>query len=101
MANERFIACSGFLWLREVAAILRAELGEQAQRVPTLQMPDWTVRLLAKVSPTMRTVSSELGTARHQDATHARELLGWVPRPGREAIVATARDLIGLGVLRR
>jgi dihydroflavonol-4-reductase len=101
MAGERFIACGGFLWLREVAAILRAELGEQARQVPTLQMPDWAVRLLARLSPTLRTVASELGTLRHQDATHARDVLGWVPRPPREAIVATARDLIRLGVLKR
>jgi dihydroflavonol-4-reductase len=101
MADERFIACGGFLWLREIAAVLRAELGEQARRVPTLQMPDWAVRLLAKVSPTVRAAASELGTVRHQDASHAREVLGWVPRAPREAIVATARDLIKLGVLQR
>lgn len=101
MADERFIACAGFLWLREIAAVLRAELGEQARRVPTLQLPDWSVRLLAKVSPTVRAAASELGTVRHQDSTHAREALGWTPRPPREAIVATARDLIALGVLRR
>lgn len=98
MADERFIACGGFLWLREIAAILRAELGEQARRVPTLQMPDWAVRLLARFSPAVRAAASELGTARHQDASHAREVLGWVPRPPREAIVKTARDLAALGV---
>jgi len=96
MAGERFIACGGFHWLHEVAAVLRAELGEQARRVPTRRMPDWAVRLLAKVSPTLRAVASELGTVRHQDPSHARERLGWVPRPPREAIVATARDLIAL-----
>lgn len=100
MADERFIACGGFLWLREIAAVLRAELGEQARRVPTLQMPDWAVRLLARVSPTLRAVASELGTVRHQDSSHARERLGWVPRAPKEAIVKTARDLIALGVLR-
>ncbi|MDR7270788.1 dihydroflavonol-4-reductase [Pelomonas saccharophila] len=99
MADERFIACGGFLWLREIAAILRAELGEQARKVPTLNMPDWAVRLLAKVSPTVRAAASELGTARHQDSSHARAVLGWVPRPPREAIVQTARDLIALGVI--
>lgn len=100
MAGERFIACGGFLWLREIAAVLRAELGEQAQRVPTLQLPDWAVRLLAQVSPTVRAAASELGVARHQDASHARQVLGWTPRPPREAIVATARDLMALGVVR-
>ncbi len=101
MAGERFIACGGFLWLREVAAILRAELGEEAKKVPTLTLPDWTVRMLAKFSPLVRNAASELGTARHQDASHAREVLGWVPRPPREAIIKTARDLIALGVLPR
>lgn len=99
MADERFIACGGFLWLREIAAILRAELGEKAGKVPTLEMPDWVVRLLAKVSPAVRAAASELGTARHQDSSHAREVLGWVPRPPREAIVTTARDLVALGVV--
>jgi len=98
MADERFIACGGFLWLREIAAILRAELGDEARKVPTLHMPDWAVRLLARVSPAVRAAASELGTARHQDASHAREVLGWVPRAPREAIVKTARDLIALGL---
>ena len=101
MAGERFIACGGFLWLREIAAILRAELGEGARKVPTLSMPDWAVRLLARFSPAVRAAASELGTARHQDSTHAREVLGWVPRPPREAIVTTARDLVALGVVGR
>ncbi|MFT7776113.1 NAD-dependent epimerase/dehydratase family protein [Roseateles sp.] len=99
MAGERFIACGGFLWLREIAAILRAELGEQARRVPTLQMPDWAVRLLARISPTVRVAASELGTVRHQDSSHAQDVLGWAPRAPRDAIVATARDLIGLGLV--
>ena len=98
MAGERFIACGGFTWLRDIAAVLREELGDDARRVPTRQLPDWSVRLLAKVSPTVRAAASELGTVRHQDSSHAREVLGWVPRGPREAIVASARDLIGLGV---
>lgn len=101
MAGERFIACGGFTWLRDIASMLRAELGAQARRVPTLQLPDWSVRLLARVSPTVRAATSELGVVRHQDASHARAVLGWVPRPPREAVIATAQDLLALGVLRR
>ena len=99
MAGERFIACGGFTWLHEVAAVLREALGEQARKVPTRQLPDWAVRLLAKVSPTVRAAASELGVVRHQDASHASEVLGWVPRAPREAIVKTARDLVALGVV--
>ena len=97
MAGERFIACAGFTWLRDIAALLREELGDDARRVPTLNLPDWSVRLLARLSPTVRAAASELGTARHQDASHAREALGWVPRAPKEAILASARDLIALG----
>jgi len=96
MAGERFIACGGFTWLRDAAALLREELGDQARRVPTRPLPDWVARLLAKVSPTVRAAASELGVVRHQDSTHARDVLGWVPRPPREAILASARDLIAL-----
>ena len=96
MAGERFIACGGFTWLHEVAAMLREELGDAARRVPTRRLPDWAVRLLARVSPTVRAAASELGVVRHQDSSHARDVLGWVPRPPREAIVKTARDLIAL-----
>ncbi|CAM4007192.1 NAD-dependent epimerase/dehydratase family protein [Roseateles saccharophilus] len=101
MADERFIACGGFLWLREIAAILRAELGDQARKVPTLTLPDWSVRLLARFSPLVRNAASELGTMRHQDSGHARDVLGWVPRAPREAILASAKDLMALGVLAR
>lgn len=101
MAGERFIACAGFTWLRDIAAVLREELGADARRVPRLQLPDWSVRLMATFSPLVRNAASELGTARHQDASHAREVLGWVPRAPREAILKSARDLIALGVVDR
>ncbi len=99
MAGERFIADAGFLWLRDMAAVLREELGEQARKVPTRTLPDWSVRLMARFSPLVRNAASELGVVRHQDASHAREVLGWVPRPGREAIVKTARDLLSLAAV--
>ncbi|RTL42186.1 MAG: NAD-dependent epimerase/dehydratase family protein [Burkholderiales bacterium] len=98
MAGERFIADAGFLWLREIAAILRAELGDAARKVPTRMLPDWSVRLLARLSPAVRAAASELGTLRRQDASHAREVLGWTPRAPREAILTSAKDLIALGV---
>ena len=98
MAGERFIACAGFTWLSEIAAVLREALGDDARRVPTWQLPDWSVRLMAAFSPLVRNAASELGTARHQDSSHARAVFAWVPRPPREAILASARDLLRLGL---
>jgi dihydroflavonol-4-reductase len=100
MAGERFIACAGFLKLRELAAILRAGLGERARRVPTLELPDWVVRLAAPFSPLVRAAANELGSARHHANAHARERLGWTPRPQRESILQCAEDLFRLGRVR-
>lgn len=101
MAGERFIASGPFMTLSEIAAVLRAQLGEAARRVPTRRAPDMLVRLAAIFSPLARAAAAELGAVRELDASHARQVLGWVPRPAQDSIVATARDLLALGLLRR
>ncbi|MEA2912480.1 MAG: hypothetical protein QOJ15_4561, partial [Bradyrhizobium sp.] len=46
-AGQRFIAASDFAWLADVAALLRARLGEAANKVPTRKVPDFVLRLAA------------------------------------------------------
>jgi dihydroflavonol-4-reductase len=94
MAGERFIASGRFMKLREVAAVLRAELGPQAARVTTRNVPDWLVQAVALVNPVARAVVRELGSVRHLDASHARQLLGWQTRAAEVSIVDAARSLI-------
>ena len=100
MAGERFIASGPFLKLREVADILRAQLGAQAHKVTTRNLPDWVVRVLALVNPLARLAAGELGSVRHQDASHAKVVLGWQTRPVEQSIVDTARCLIELGIVK-
>ncbi len=100
MAGERFIASGPFLKLREVADILRAQLGPQAHKVTTRNLPDWVVRVLALVNPLARLAAGELGSVRHQDASHAKTVLGWQTRPVEQSIVDTARCLIDLGIVK-
>ena len=99
MAGERFIASGPFMTLREIAQVLRERLGEQARGVSTRTVPDWLVRIAARFNPLARAVVGELGSVRHQDASHAKAVLGWVPRPAEQSIVDTARDLFALGVV--
>ncbi len=98
--GERFIASGPFLWLADIAAILRAELGPDARRVPTRRIPDWLMRVLANFDPVIRQVKGEIGHVREHDAGHAAAKLGWHARPARESIVDCARDLIRLGVVK-
>ncbi len=100
MAGERFIASGRFLKLREIADVLRTELGAQAHRVTTRNMPDWLVRVAALFNPLAKAVVGELGSVRHQDASHAKAVLGWAPRPVELSIADTARSLIALGLVK-
>ena len=100
MAGERFIASGRFVKMREVADILRARLGSEAQKVTTRNVPDWLVRLAALFNPLARAVAGELGSVRNQDASHAKAVLGWATRPIEESIVDAARCLIDLGIVK-
>ncbi len=100
MAGERFIASGPFMMLGEVAAIMRQELGPQARKVPKRRLPDFVMKLAALFDPAVRQVVGELGNVRGVDTSHARDKLGWVARPAAESIVATARDMIALGIVK-
>lgn len=100
MAGERFIASGRFMKLREMADTLRAELGPQAHKVTQRNLPDWLVRLAAYFNPLARAAAGELGSVRHQDASHAKAVLGWATRPVEQSIADTARSLIELGIVK-
>ena len=100
MAGERFIASGRFMKLREVADVLRTTLGPQARKVTTRNAPDWLVRALALFNPLAKATLGELGNVRHQDASHAKAVLGWSTRSEDQSIVDTARSLSELGIVK-
>jgi dihydroflavonol-4-reductase len=100
MNGERFLASGKFLWMREIAEILKFRLGAQAKRVPTRGLPDWLLRLSARFDPTVRMVTPELGKERVVDSSHAKAVLGWQTRPEEETIVECAQSLIGAGLVK-
>ncbi len=101
LAGERFIASGRFMKLREMADLLRNELGSQAHKVTRRNVPDWLVRGAALFNPLARAVVGELGSVRHQDASHAQAVLGWTTRPVEQSILDSARCLIELGLVER
>jgi len=91
--GERFIAAESFLWMAEVAAILREQLGEAAAKVPTRNVPNLLVRAMAIFDPAARTVVGQLGKRSELSHEKAERALGWSPRPAAETIVDCARSL--------
>ena len=100
--GERFLAVAGdFMRVQEMARVLKARLGEAARRVPTRELPDWLVKLVAMFDPTVRQIVPDLGKYKNASADKARRLLGWSPRSNEQALVATAESLLRLGLLKR
>jgi nucleoside-diphosphate-sugar epimerase len=53
--GQRFLAVAGdFVSLREIAGILKERMGTAAKKVPTRELPDWLVRMLAAFNPEVR-----------------------------------------------
>jgi len=100
--GERFIAVSGHVMsMLDIATVLKARLGQKANKVPTRQLPNWIVRIAARFDPGMRTLLPMLGKIRNVTSAKAERVLGWKPRSREEAIVATAESLLKFGIVQR
>jgi nucleoside-diphosphate-sugar epimerase len=99
--GERFLAVAGdFMPLLAIAKVLRTRLGARAKRVPTMQLPNWLLRIAALRNPMVKQILPELGKAKNATNDKARRLLGWTPRPKEDCIVATAESLVRLGLVK-
>ena len=100
-AGQRFLALADhFYSMRDIARVLKRRMGAAARKVPTLQLPNWMVRLAALRDPVLRQTLPELGKVKNASGEKARRLLGWSPRSSEESIVATAESLIRFGLLK-
>jgi nucleoside-diphosphate-sugar epimerase len=96
--GERFVAVAQFLWMSEVAAVLRDGIGEAAAKVPTRSVPNLVVRALGMFDPAVRSIIGQLGRRNAYSSAKAKTLLAWSPRPAEETIVECARSILLLGV---
>jgi nucleoside-diphosphate-sugar epimerase len=98
-AGQRFIATADFAWLADVAALLRARLGEAANKVPTRKVPDFVLQLAALFDRSLAAVAPRLGERRAFNSAKAQTMLGWRPRPLEETVLDCARSLIATGAV--
>lgn len=93
-AGERFIGAGEFLWMSELAAVLRDRLGDAAAKVPTRTLPDTAVRLLARVTPGLRALTPYLGRKHLHVSDKAERVLGWRTGPAADPLADCARSLV-------
>ena len=97
--GQRFLASSGHsLPLIEVARTLKTHLAAEAEKVSLQPMSDAMVRAAAVQNPLMTSMVKLLGVDMNVSAAKAGWLLNWHPRSPQEAILATARSLLALGL---
>ncbi|HRP11541.1 MAG TPA: aldehyde reductase [Terricaulis sp.] len=99
--GERFLAVAGeFLSIAQISRILKRTMGAAAKRAPTLELPDFLIRLAARNDPAVQQILPELGKRKSGTNAKARRVLGWSPRSNEEAVQATAESLIALGLVK-
>jgi len=98
-SGQRFIAAGKFFWMRDVAAALVNAFPAYASQLPSGEVPNWMVRLIAPFSARSRMIVHELDRDLSVSAAKAMRVLGWQPRPAREAICASAQSLIDHGLI--
>jgi dihydroflavonol-4-reductase len=92
--GERFIAGDEWLWLPEVAAVVRERLGDEAPKVPKRTAPNFLIRAVARFDGSIRSVVGDLGKRSWVSSDKARSALGWTTRPVEDSIEETARSLL-------
>ena len=95
--GERFIAIQQFLWMAEVAAVLRERLGERAEKVPTRTVPNIVIRGMSLVDGSLGSIVPDLGKRVTYSAEKAKAKLGWSPRPVEETITDCAESILARG----
>jgi nucleoside-diphosphate-sugar epimerase len=99
--SERFLAVAGdFVWMVDIAGILKGRMGAAAKRVPTRELPNWLVRVAALREPAVKQIIPELGTEKNATNEKAKRMLGWTPRSNEECVVATAESLVRFGLVK-
>ena len=97
-ANERFLGVGDFLWMDEIAKLLRDRLGAAAQKVPTHKLPNVVVRLAALFQYEARFMLPLLGKRREYDVAKAARVLGWQPRPAPDVVIECAESILRSGL---
>jgi nucleoside-diphosphate-sugar epimerase len=95
-AGQRFLATGDAMWMKDIARTLRSRLGARAGKVPTRDLPDIVVRVLALFLPHLRMLTPVLGRLNPSTSEKARRVLGFSPRPATTTVVDCAESLLGL-----
>jgi nucleoside-diphosphate-sugar epimerase len=100
-AGERFL-CAGSgpsKSILQMAKLIKKERPQYAKKVPSIQIPNFVVRILAMIDPPIRQIIPDLGHVYNVSNEKARTILGWQPRSIEASIIDTVDSLFRLKVV--
>ena len=97
--GERFALSEKFLWMKEMAAVLRERVPEHSAKVPTRSMPDFLVHMLAPFMAEMKQIKKNLRQELHVDGSHVADVLGVEYISAEQSLVDTANSLVEHGIV--
>jgi dihydroflavonol-4-reductase len=98
-SGARYLATSGAVWFKDLMQPIKDRLGERARKVPTRELPDFMIKLVALFDPTTRPIVPDLGIDFRIDNSATRRMLGMDFRPHTESGPAMAESLLRLGLV--
>jgi len=98
-SGGRYLAVSETVRFVDIARPIREKLGRAARKVPSREMPDFMVRLVALFDPAARTILHELGVELRLDNSRTRRVLQMDFIPVTESAPAMAASLVQLGLV--
>ena len=93
-AGQRFIAAGDYLWMSDIAEILRRELGPRAVKVATRTMPTLVVKALAPFNSQLKFIAPLVGKRFEQSSDKAKRLLEFLPRSSTATVIDTANSVL-------
>ncbi|MFT5691902.1 MAG: dihydroflavonol-4-reductase [Oceanicoccus sp.] len=97
-AGQRLLCSNGFRWFKDISAYMASEFPAFAKKLPTRELPNFVIKILALFDPVMAFTEKSLGQKIEYDCGPAK-VLGWNPRSPEEAIKAGAKSLVDLKVI--
>jgi len=95
--GRRLISAGKTLWFKDIVEILRAEYPKA--KLPKSEVPNIAARLISVFDDRVKGILPDLGIFHEADAAYVTSLTGVMPRPARESVLASARDLVTHGAV--
>lgn len=94
--GKRLIAAAEFMWITEIAELLKAAYPER--RIPLRTAPDFVIRLAGLFDRSIRSIVPLLGRRQELDSSRARALLDMDFIPAAESVRAAGRYITERGL---